>query len=160
MKRIILIAILAVAFALGIFAATSIAKGPPPGNPGSPGDNCSHGNSNKPCKDDPQPDKGKDCEDHGVARGNEDHCDQGPGSPPTPTTPTSPPETTPSTPEEPTITLAPESPTSLPGQEEPGASAEEEPSTEVVNVKPGKKPGTVIIVTSDGEESVGVQGSG
>jgi hypothetical protein len=39
-----------------------------------PGDNCSHGSSDKPCKPDPQPDRGKDCLDHGQARGNEDHC--------------------------------------------------------------------------------------
>jgi len=58
--------------------------------PGSPGDNCSHGNSNKPCKDDPQPGKGKDCDDHGKARGNEDHCKN------TTTTPTTT-ETTPTT---------------------------------------------------------------
>lgn len=30
----------------------------------------------------------------------------------------------------------------------------------VTDVKPGKKPGTVIITTSDGKTHVGVQGSG
>ncbi len=43
------------------------------GNPGSPGDNCSHGSSDTACKDDPST-NGKDCDDHGNARGNEDHC--------------------------------------------------------------------------------------
>ena len=72
-----------VVFALGGVAAAGAQPGP--NNPGSPGDNCSHGNANKPCKDDPQPYRGKDCLDHGKARGNEDHC--GPGdeeSPPPP----------------------------------------------------------------------------
>jgi len=47
----------------------------PPTNPGSPGDDCSRGNSNQECRDDPS-ENGKDCEDHGKARGNEDHCDE------------------------------------------------------------------------------------
>src|SRR5438876_1061104 len=42
--------------------------------PGSPGDDCSHGNSSTDCRPDPNQ-NGKDCEDHGNARGNEDHCD-------------------------------------------------------------------------------------
>lgn len=41
-------------------------------------DGCDHGASNKECREDPQPDKGKDCEQHGkpgVGGGeNEDHC--------------------------------------------------------------------------------------
>ncbi len=53
---------------------TAVAAEPGASNPGSPGDNCSHGNANKPCKPDPQPDRGKDCLNHGNARGNEDHC--------------------------------------------------------------------------------------
>jgi len=51
------------------------AGGPPPTVPGSPGDDCSHGNSGKDCRPDPST-NGQDCEDHGKARGNEDHCDQ------------------------------------------------------------------------------------
>jgi hypothetical protein len=50
-------------------------NGPPTTVPGSPGDDCSHGNSGKDCRPDPNQ-NGKDCEDHGNARGNEDHCDQ------------------------------------------------------------------------------------
>jgi hypothetical protein len=51
-------------------------NGPPTTVPGSPGDDCSHGNSDKDCRPDPN-ENGKDCEDHGNARGNEDHCDSG-----------------------------------------------------------------------------------
>jgi hypothetical protein len=50
-------------------------NGPPTTTPGSPGDNCSHGNSDKDCRPDPNQ-NGQDCEDHGNASGNEDHCDQ------------------------------------------------------------------------------------
>jgi hypothetical protein len=72
-----------VVVALGGVAAAGAQPGP--NNPGSPGDNCSHGNANKPCKDDPQPERGKDCLDHGMARGNEDHCGPGDdGTPPPP----------------------------------------------------------------------------
>jgi hypothetical protein len=38
-------------------------------------DGCDHGNTGKPCKPDPQPSHGKDCETHGNHGGiNEDHC--------------------------------------------------------------------------------------
>jgi hypothetical protein len=38
-------------------------------------DGCDHGATGKPCKDDPQPSHGKDCELHGQNGGtNEDHC--------------------------------------------------------------------------------------
>ena len=38
-------------------------------------DGSDHGNANKPARQDPQPDKGKDCMDHGNWGGeNEDHC--------------------------------------------------------------------------------------
>ena len=50
-------------------------NGPPTTVPGSPGDDCSHGNSGSDCRPDPNQ-NGKDCEDHGNAKGNEDHCDQ------------------------------------------------------------------------------------
>ena len=65
----------------------------PPSPPGQ--DECEHGNSAKPCKEDPQPDKGKECEVHGQMGGvNEDHC-TGEETTPTETTPTTPTETTP-----------------------------------------------------------------
>lgn len=49
-------------------------NGPPTTVPGSPGDDCSHGNSGADCRPDPNQ-NGQDCEDHGNASGNEDHCD-------------------------------------------------------------------------------------
>ena len=65
---------------LGVSAAlaspgTPNAGGPPSTVPGSPGDDCSHGNSDQDCKPDPQPGHGQECDDHGNASGNEDHCD-------------------------------------------------------------------------------------
>lgn len=72
MKRLLMLFSMVVVFALGGVAA--VAADPGPDNPGSPGDVCSHGSAGTPCRDDPQPDRGKDCLDHGKARGNEDHC--------------------------------------------------------------------------------------
>ena len=41
-------------------------------------DGSDHGNSNKPAREDPQPNKGKDCMKHGNWGGiNEDHCGGG-----------------------------------------------------------------------------------
>jgi hypothetical protein len=60
-------------------------NGSPTTVPGSPGDDCSHGNSDKDCRPDPNQ-NGKDCEDHGNARGNEDHCDQAQTTTTVPTT--------------------------------------------------------------------------
>src|SRR5207249_10131212 len=78
--RILLLAAATIALACA-GATAAIAQGPPtapPGhsgdNPGSPGDDCSHGASGKTCKDDPQPEHGNECADHGNASGNEDHC--------------------------------------------------------------------------------------
>jgi hypothetical protein len=62
-------------------------NGPPSTVPGSPGDDCSHGNSGKDCRPDPN-ENGKDCEDHGNARGNEDHCGPATTTTTTPTTTT------------------------------------------------------------------------
>ena len=71
-------------------------NGPPTTVPGSPGDDCSHGNSGKDCRPDPN-ENGKDCEDHGNARGNEDHCDSG-GTTTSTTVTTTTPTTTDTTP--------------------------------------------------------------
>ena len=101
MKKLMMIAAMIAAFGFGGAAAVAASADKPPSNPGSPADDCSHGNSSKPCKEDPQPDKGKDCEDHGQARGNEDHCeDQIPRTltRPTPRTPTRPTRRTPTRP--------------------------------------------------------------
>jgi hypothetical protein len=52
-------------------AGLATAKDGPPGQ--GP---CSHGNSGKECKPDPQPDHGEECDEHGPNEGgvNEDHC--------------------------------------------------------------------------------------
>ena len=99
MKKVIMIAAMLVAFATGTavaFASTSDEQPSPPGQ-----GECDHGNSQKPCEEDPQPDRGKDCEAHGKNGGvNEAHC-QGETTPtettPTDTTPTdtTPTDTTP-----------------------------------------------------------------
>jgi hypothetical protein len=54
------------------FAASSAPPTAPPGQ----GD-CSHGNTGKVCRPDPQPEQGKDCDTHGnegIGGVNEDHC--------------------------------------------------------------------------------------
>ena len=78
----------------GVAVAAGNEKPPSPPGQGE----CEHGNSAKPCKEDPQPDRGKDCEQHGNQGGvNEDHCAGGETTTPTDTTPneTTPNETTP-----------------------------------------------------------------
>src|ERR1700752_1112350 len=73
-------------------------------------DGCDHGHTGKDCKPDPQPDHGKDCDEHGNHGGvNEDHCAPTTTTtqPPT-TTKTKPPTTTPPrVPETPTTTTEP-----------------------------------------------------
>jgi hypothetical protein len=58
--------------ALGVLglASAGLAADPPGQGP------CSHGNSGKECKPDPQPDHGAECDEHGPNEGgvNEDHC--------------------------------------------------------------------------------------
>lgn len=87
-----IIALIAV-LALGMFAASALAA-KPPAPPGQ--GECAHGNSGKPCKEDPQPEKGKDCDEHGPKEGgvNEDHCKGTTPPPPTTTTDTTTEETT------------------------------------------------------------------
>jgi hypothetical protein len=94
------LATFALAIVMGVlgFAVSGVAvagNGKPPSPPGQ--DECEHGNAAKPCKEDPQPDNGKDCEEHGNHGGvNEDHC-KGEETPPSDTTPsdTTPSDTTP-----------------------------------------------------------------
>lgn len=92
--RIVGMAVLLVA-GLGVSAALADpgnGNGPPaPTVPGSPGDDCTHGKSDQDCKPDPS-ENGKDCDDHGNAKGNEDHC--APVTTTTPTTTTTPGTTT------------------------------------------------------------------
>ena len=111
----------------------------PPSPPGQ--GECAHGNSQKPCKEDPQPDRGKDCEEHGPKEGgvNEDHCKGTPTTPeettpeettPEETTPeettSTPTETTPETPAKPEAPASPESPSSSAPEAPAAPSAEEE----------------------------------
>jgi hypothetical protein len=140
----------------------------PPSPPGQ--GECEHGNSAKPCRDDPQPDKGKDCEVHGNNGGvNEDHC-KGDETTPTETTPTDTPttETTPTdstptetTPNDPTqqVTVPPsgESNASPPSSSssEPGSTrATESPTAPTIVGTPpvaaaAKKQPAVLGVTAD-----------
>lgn len=91
MKRAIMIAAMIAAFGLGGAAAFAGTSDKPPSPPGQP--DCEHGNSQKPCKEDPQPDHGNECDEHGNKGGqNEDHCITPTETTPTETTPT---ETTP-----------------------------------------------------------------
>jgi hypothetical protein len=86
----------------GIGASAALAtpggngNGPQPTVPGSPGDDCSHGNNGKDCRPDPN-ENGQDCDDHGNARGNEDHCQASTPTTSTTTTTTQTTTTTPST---------------------------------------------------------------
>lgn len=100
-KYVLYLAVVAVFLPLGVVAA---AMATPPEN-GPPGQGeCEHGNAQKPCKDDPQPEHGKDCDEHGPYNGgvNEDHCNGTDTTPtdttPTDTVPTVPTDTTPTTP--------------------------------------------------------------
>jgi outer membrane biosynthesis protein TonB len=85
---------LGVLFVAGVGAAAA-GNGKPETPPGQ--GECEHGNSGKPCRDDPQPDHGRDCEQHGNQGGvNEDHCGgtTAPEPPATTVTPPPPPTTT------------------------------------------------------------------
>jgi hypothetical protein len=116
MKKLIVIAAMLAAFGLGGAAALAASTDQPPSPPGQ--GECGHGNTGKPCKDDPQPDKGKDCEAHGNQGGvNEDHC-KGEETTPTETTPTTPTETTPTTPTQTTATETTPSETTVANPEE------------------------------------------
>ena len=102
MKKHAVTVLLALCVGVLGFGASGIAVAgngnPPPGQ-----GECGHGNSDKPCKDDPQPDKGKDCEEHGNSGGvNEDHCNG--QTTPTETTTTETTETTETTTETTTTT--------------------------------------------------------
>lgn len=69
MKRLLVFAAV-LSLALTAFATSNISANDPPGR-----EPCSHDGSGKACRADPQPNRGKDCEDHGRKGGdNEDHC--------------------------------------------------------------------------------------
>ena len=72
-KRSFVLLTLCVLFAAGVGTAAASGNGTP-GSPPGQGE-CEHGNSGAPCRDDPQPERGEDCELHGNQGGiNEDHC--------------------------------------------------------------------------------------
>jgi hypothetical protein len=99
MRKVALIAAMLMAFGFGGAAAFAATADKPPSPPGQP--DCEHGNSGAECKEDPQPEHGGDCQEHGKKGGqNEDHClDETTSTETTPedTTPqeTTPQETTP-----------------------------------------------------------------
>jgi hypothetical protein len=115
-KRALVLLTLCVLFAAGVGTAAASGNGNgnangngKPGSPPGQGE-CEHGNSGKPCRDDPQPEHGKDCEAHGNQGGvNEDHCGgvTAPEPPPLTTTVTTMTTTTTTTT---TTTSAPSSP--------------------------------------------------
>jgi hypothetical protein len=125
------------------FAVSGVAVAAGNEKPAPPGQGeCGHGNSQKPCKDDPQPDRGKDCEEHGNHGGvNEDHC-AGETTTPDDTTPdeTTPDETTPTetTPNETTPQgTVPTETTSTPSTP-PSTDASESTSTQVTEAAPSE----------------------
>ena len=110
-----------VTFGAALVSGGGSAQADPPDTP--PGQEpCSHGNSGKPCREDPQPLHGKDCEPHGNVGGmNEDHCLGDNVVEPTATTEAPPTSTT--QPQAPTATTeAP--PTSTTQPQAPTATAE------------------------------------
>lgn len=70
------LAVIAGLLVAGLGASTALAdpgNGPPSSPPGQ--GECQHGNSGQECKPDPQPEHGKECQDHGNQGGvDEDHC--------------------------------------------------------------------------------------
>lgn len=76
MPRTVLLTIAAsLLLTAGVAASVALAGNGPPSEPPGQGE-CEHGNSGKECKPDPQPEHGKDCDEHGPYEGgvNEDHC--------------------------------------------------------------------------------------
>ena len=124
MKKLVMIAAMIAAFGLGTAAAFAASSDKPPLPPGQ--DECEHGNSLKPCKEDPQTDHGADCEVHGNHGGvNEDHC-KGDETTPTETVPTTPTETTPTQTNATETTSAADAPAETTAAETTAANTEEE----------------------------------
>jgi hypothetical protein len=162
MKRLIMLIGMLAAFGLGGAAAYAATSEKPPTPPGQP--QCEHGNSQAECKDDPQPDHGQECKEHGKLGGqNEDHCktettptettptDTTPtDTTPTDTTPTTPTTTTPAgTPssDTPSSPSSPSEPSSPAATDEPAATettsspqAEQEPQVYTPPTAPNSKP--------------------
>jgi hypothetical protein len=158
-KQLVTFALAILVGALG-FAVSGVAladNGKPPAPPGQ--DQCEHGNALKPCKDDPQPEKGKDCQEHGNQGGvNEDHC-KGEDTTPTETTPTetTPSETTPTetTPTETTPTDGGNNPYTPPATvpDEPN-SAQAAPPSGSSEPTPGIQGKPPVATTANGQPAV------
>ena len=149
MKKWLLRGLLVLAVGVNVVAGVSALASPPSDNPGSPGGQCSQGNSGATCVPDPS-ENGQDCEDHGVAQGNENHCEEVTPSPtPTPSeTPTDPPSPSPSVSPSPTPTDVSPSPT-------PSESSSA-PPTEIPS--PSETPSSAPPVTGSSGPSGGSQG--
>jgi hypothetical protein len=152
MKKHLATLLLAVVMGVLGFAVSGVAVAgvtdKPPSPPGQ--DECEHGNSAKPCKEDPQPDKGKDCEVHGNNGGvNEDHC-KGDETTPTETTPTdtTPTETTTPTDSTPTETTPNDTTpqVTVPTSGESNASPPSTPSSEPSSTQATESPAAPTIV--------------
>jgi hypothetical protein len=117
----------------GVAVAAGNEKPPSPPGQGE----CEHGNSGQECKADPQPDKGKDCEEHGNNGGvNEDHCA---GNAPTTPDETTPDQTTPeTTPDETTPQETVPTETTTTPSTPPSTDANEAPSTQVTEAAPSE----------------------
>ena len=173
MKRIILIIGVAALLATGLYAASALASATdkPPAPPGQ--GPCNHGNSDKPCKEDPSP-NGQDCEEHGPKEGgvNEDHCL---GTTETTTTTdtttteetttgettTTPGETT-ATEGETTTSTPVEPPVTTPDTAKPPVvvTKTEDANGDVIIVKKNKKTGSVEVKRPGGKFVPAIQGQG
>jgi hypothetical protein len=141
MKKQLATLVLAILMGVLGFAVSgvAVAGNGPPSPPGQ--DECTHGNSGKPCKEDPQPEKGKDCEAHGNHGGvNEDHC-KSEDTTPTETTPTT---TTPTTTTPTETTPTGTTPTGTTPQETVPSEGGSNPSTpsSTVSAEPSTTPAT------------------
>jgi hypothetical protein len=140
MKKHLATLVLAVVVGVLGFAVSGVAvaagnekKPSPPGQ-----EECGHGNTSKPCKEDPQPDKGNDCEEHGNHGGvNEDHCAESETTTPDETTPdeTTPTDTTPNetTPQDTVPTETTNTPSTPPSTDASNAT-----STQVTEAAPSE----------------------
>jgi len=144
MTRVFLVVVLSTMAVVGGFAVARAAAPSPPGqNP------CSHGNSGKPCRPDPQPEHGQDCLPHGNHGGeNEDHCEGSTATEPTTTTPTTTTPTTPTTPTTTTTTTAPSPTGTTPTTPNPTTPASTVPGSTTTAPVASPTPGETVKTTT------------
>jgi hypothetical protein len=118
-----------------VLLVTNVSADPPPGNDGV----CEHANSQQPCRPDPQPDHGQDCESHGQNfDGNEDHCLTEPSASPS----ASPePSVSPSVSPSPDPSTTPEASTTPESSTTPETSTTPEEESEVSQLETQSTPG-------------------